>query len=450
MALAPDLDETRSVPAWRVKLAAFWRWWTGELAAAMPERIAALRGAGRVPVVALEGEELVMVEPRSAIGPDSRVALETLDAPRRRAAVQAMLERAGEARARIRACLAPGEALVRRVTLPAATQENLRQVLAFEMDRLTPFRVDDVYFDQRVLGHDAAAGTISVLLGVARREIVDRRIEALRALGLDVQGVTVREDLAAGSGSIDLMPTEQRGARETVRERAIRQGLMIAVLALFMTALALPVWRKREAVISVMPAVSRAEAEAKATDVIARDVERQVTDYNFLLGRKYATYPALAYIEDLSRLLPDNTWLQQLDLKQSGKLREIQITGETPSSSKLIELLQQSQVMQNARTSGTVTRGSVPGTERFMIAAEASPRVAPEAHGVLEGVALPAAPIANPGAPPQPAAVPAQVGAPPIQPAATAQPATPAVPAKVQVVPAKPDAKAAPSPAPAK
>src|SRR4051812_11639925 len=123
MALAPDLDMTRSPPAWRVKLASFWRWWMAELAAAMPERIAALRGAGRVPAVAQEGDDLVMVEPRSAVGPDARVALETLEASRRRAAVQAMLERAGESRSRVRACLPTTEALVRRVTLPSATEE---------------------------------------------------------------------------------------------------------------------------------------------------------------------------------------------------------------------------------------------------------------------------------------------------------------------------------------
>src|SRR4051812_20142002 len=214
MATVPDINPTRSTPAWRQKLAAFWRWWTGELSAAMPERLAALRGGARVPVIALEDEDLVLVEPRAAAGPDSRVALQTLDPARRRPAALALLERGGESRGRVRLCLGAHEALVRRTTLPAATEENLRQVLAFEMDRLTPFRVDDVYFDHRVVSRDAAAATIGVLVAVARREIVDARIASVRALGLNLQGVTVREELAAGSAALDLMPSEQRGARE--------------------------------------------------------------------------------------------------------------------------------------------------------------------------------------------------------------------------------------------
>jgi len=120
MATVPDINPTRATPAWRQKLAAFWRWWTGELSAAMPERLAALRGGARVPVVALEDEELVLVEPRVAAGPDSRVALQTLDPGRRRPAALALLERAGESRGRARLCLGAHEALVRRTTLPAA------------------------------------------------------------------------------------------------------------------------------------------------------------------------------------------------------------------------------------------------------------------------------------------------------------------------------------------
>ena len=60
--------------------------------------------------------------------------------------------------------------------MPAATEENLAQVLSFEMDRLTPFRADEVYFDHRVVGRDAAAATLAVLVAVARRDIVDSRV----------------------------------------------------------------------------------------------------------------------------------------------------------------------------------------------------------------------------------------------------------------------------------
>jgi len=422
MAAVPDISQSRAVPAWRLKLAAFWRWWTGEISHLVPERFAGLGGAGRVPVIAMEGEEVVLVEPRSGVGPDSRADFTGLDEARRRDALRALLERAGESRARARVCLEPGEALVRRVTMPAATEENLRQVLAFEMDRLTPFRAEDVYFDYRVLSRDAAAGLLAVQLAVARREVVDARVEKLRALGASVQGVTVREDLADGGAYLDLLPSDQRGEGESSRERLIQWALIGIVVLLACVALVLPIWHKRAAVISTFPLVSKARQDAEATDAIARDLEKQVADYNFLLTKKHANHPALAYIEDVTRLMPDNTWLQQLDIKPVGKAREIQLSGETTSSSKLIELLEQSRVLQNAATRGTETRGSQPNTVRFMIAAEPRPRTLPEATPVTE-LAVPVAPAAPQapvpaGAPSAPAAAPPTATVTPVAPPA--------------------------------
>jgi general secretion pathway protein L len=435
MAATPESTTRRTVPQWRQKLASFWRWWTGELAQAMPERLALLHGATRVPQVAIDGADLVLVEPRSAVTAEARVALDSLEPSQARSAVRSLLERAGETRGRARLCLVQREALVRRVTMPAATEENLRQVLGFEMDRLTPFRADDVYFDYRVASRDPAAGTLGVQLAVARREVVDARVDALRALGVSVQGVTVRED--AGSGQpLDLLPHEQRGQREGAHERTLKQALVVAVLLLFLAALVYPIFRKRQAVIALMPQVGRAQVEASSTDAIAKELERQVGDYNFLLSKKHGVPPAMAYIEDVTRLMPDNTWVQQFDMKQAGKTREVQITGETTSASRLIEIMEQSQLLKSAQTRGTITRGSQPGTERFMIAAEARPKAAPEPAPMGEPAPAAAAPKPQAATPP------------PAAPAAPAPAAPPPVPAKVQAVPAKPDAKSDPKAAP--
>ena len=433
MAANADISVSRSTPPWKQKLAAFWRWWTGELATLMPERFA--RGS-RVPVVAVDGGELAIVEPKSAAGPEARVAVSTLDALQARNAVRAMLERAGETRGRARVRLQRDEALVRRVTMPAATEENLPQVIGFEMDRLTPFRAEDVYFDQHVVSRDPAAGSIAVQLAVARRDVVDARVAQLRDLGVSVQGVAVGDDAGAG---LDLLPTEQRGERESANERLAKRALLGLVVVLLFVALLLPAWQKRETVIALHPVLARAEADAKAADALSRELERLVADYNYLLAKKHAP-PALAYLEEFSRLLPDNTWVQQFDLRSAGKGREVQITGETPSSSKLIELMEQSTLLQNAAPRGTVTRGSQPGTERFMIAAEPRPRPLPEPRPATEVAAI--VPTPPPAVAPPPVAPTAEAPANPAgdaqaagdgEPAATAAATDPAKPATARV-----------------
>jgi hypothetical protein len=51
-------------------------------------------------------------------------------------------------------CLANTKVLRQIITLPLAAEENLQQTLRFEIDRYTPFRADQVYFDYRIKARD--------------------------------------------------------------------------------------------------------------------------------------------------------------------------------------------------------------------------------------------------------------------------------------------------------
>jgi general secretion pathway protein L len=356
--------------------------------------------------------------------------MDALDNVAQRAALRRLLEGAGETRGRVRLCLAREESLTRRVTLPAATEENLEQVIGYEMDRLTPFRAEDVYFDQRVVARDSVAGQVQVQLALARRDVVDAKVERLRSFGANVQGVTVQDD-AGSSTPLELLPRELRAQGEGGTGRFLVPGLALLAGALFFVALFYPIWLKREAVVALHPILAKAEQEARSTDVVRTALEKQVTDYNFLAMRKQGSWPALAFIEEVSRLLPDNTWVNQMDVKTAGKNREVQVTGETASASKLIEIFEQSSVLQNAAPKGAVTRGSTPGTERFMIVAEARPRTVPPPRPLAE--------VADslPNAPPPPAP------APPVMQPPVADVEVPAAPPKGAV---PPPAKGGPPP----
>jgi len=415
-----------AVAPMRQRFSIFWRWWSGELRQFVPARLSsALGGTALIPLVALRDGEVVLLDARGAGSPSSPgVAMEALDNVGQRAAMRRLLESAGETRARARLCLAREESLSRRVTLPAATEENLVQVLGFEMDRLTPFRADDVYFDHRVVARDAAAAQVVIQLAVARREVVDAKVERLRSYGANVQGVTVQDD-AASPAPLELLPHELRAQGEFGRGRFLVPGLAILVVALLAVALVYPIWVKRQQVVALLPQLAKSEQDARATDVVRSALERQVTDYNFLASRKQGAWPALAFIEEVSRLLPDNTWVNQMDVKTAGKGREVQVTGETASASKLIEIFEQSSILQNAAPKGAVTRGSTPGTERFMIVAEAKPRTVPQTRALAEvAELLPNAP--PPPAPPPPPVADVEV----VQPGAAAPKALAPPPAK--------------------
>lgn len=434
--MAAVAETSRRPPAWRQHVDAFWRWWSAELRKLVPRGLGGLQGVVRAPIVALEGEELVVFETRgAAIAETSRIPLATLDPEGRRIALRNLASAAGLAEARVRLCLAREEALVRRVSLPLATEENLPQVLAFEMDRLSPFRAEEVYFDHRVAGRDALAGKVLVDLGVARRELVDTRVAKLREWGASIDGVVLADDVGRNNPPLDLLPETQRALREGSRARTLQLSLAALAAFLLMVALVFPIWQKRDNAIQLIPLVDKARQDAEATSKLAFDLERQVADYNFLLAKKHGAYPTLAFVEEISRLLPDTTWVQQLDVRTAGKIREVQIAGETPSSSKLIEIFEQASTLRNAAPRGTVTRGSQPNTERFLIAAEARPRPLPEPVPVASMPAVPAPAAPAPGAT-QPGTAPATGATPPG--------ASPPAPTPAPAQPAKPPAKLVP------
>jgi hypothetical protein len=150
----------------------------------------------------------------------------------------------------------------------------------------------------------------------------------------------------------------------------------------------------------------------------------------------------MAVIEEITRMSPDTTFTQTLDLKATGKVRELVIMGEAASASKVIESLEQSPLFQNASQRSQTTRGSQPNSERYHISTEIKPRPVPAAVlAELEPSPLPATPTAPvsvpipaadaksgvPASPVMPAQAPQQNGAPP--PAVVPPPANLPVPA---------------------
>jgi Tfp pilus assembly protein PilN len=80
-------------------------------------------------------------------------------------------------------------AVIRTAEFPATVKENLANVVSYEMDRITPFKSEDAFYDFRILGEDA--GKLTVLVAAARADVVQPYIDALKVKGISVRGVTV-------------------------------------------------------------------------------------------------------------------------------------------------------------------------------------------------------------------------------------------------------------------
>ncbi|MBK7079778.1 MAG: hypothetical protein IPH55_03205 [Betaproteobacteria bacterium] len=362
--------------AHRFGLPALWRWWLAELAGSTPAgpRAAVQRRRMR-PILAFSAEAAVVWVPRVNAGrlelvEQARIPLAgepATVAQAGRTAIDGLARRVYGgvvAPTRLRIALPAAQVLRKQLVLPAAVEENLRQAIAWDLDRHTPFPAEQLYFDAVVVARDARKKEIRVDWAAALRAHVDQALRQAQAWGATVVGVTPDTPVEGRpptlpASRLNLLPDEARP--DSAPWRRWQVWLPLALLACAVAAaVALPIWQKREAVLALMKDAEQARVQAAAADALRTEFERMTGDYNFALARKYGYPPAVQLIEDVSRLLPDDTWLLQFELKTSARakepLREVVLRGESGSAGRLVALLEDSKLFEQASPRSPMTK----------------------------------------------------------------------------------------------
>jgi general secretion pathway protein L len=464
-ALASLLPRLRDA-AHRTGISHFWRWWTAELAPLVP---AAPRGALQRrrarPVIEFADGEAVFWRPELVEGTLRLVRIGAVALTGDAAATQAArsaVAALGEVPTGTKApapyvvvALAPRQVLRKEMTLPMAVEENLTRTLAYDLDRHTPFRADQVYFDAAVVGRDLTRKTIRVDWVAALRSVVDGARRTAEEWGAAVVAV-VPGPASSSPPRVNLLPPEARARR--MRWRQWQVWLPTALVALGALAVVLvPLVQKREYAITLLRETEQARAQAEVADGVRREFERMQSDYNDVLARKYAYPSAVQIVDDVTRALPDDTWITQLEIKTTTKGKDVQrdlfLRGESANGSKLISMLEDTHRFEQAGLRSPTTKLQPGPGEVFDLGAQVKAGIVPASQTLSSTDAVPPAPPSPPQAvaPPAPAAGPRMTGtapgpnppAPP--PAAQATPPAAAPQAAVQPA-APPPAALAPPP----
>ena len=269
-----------------------------------------------------------------------------------RAAIDSLAGTSGASSAPRVAIALPGRQTLRRtLTLPAALEENLKQALAYDLDRHTPFKADELYFDAAIIGRDPARGEIRVDLAAARRGVVDHALQAVEGWGGQVVAVVPDVPAAASASRLNLLPEDRRPAAGSWRRWQVLAPIAL-LAAIALVGLTLPILQKREYAIALGRQVDTARAQAAVSEGVRTELERLTGEYNFALERKYAFPPTVQVLDEITKLLPDDTWLTQMELKTSSRgkeaQRELMLRGESGNAGRLITLFEESKVFAQA------------------------------------------------------------------------------------------------------
>ncbi|MBK8742489.1 MAG: hypothetical protein IPM02_24700 [Betaproteobacteria bacterium] len=338
----------------------FWRWWRGQLRECVPAGIGRwLSRLNVVPLAVPEGGGYSLYRFDGARW--QRVASVSGNSPETLAkALGDALRRAGAARFAV--SLPPGQFLAKNISLPQAAEENLRNALRYELDRHTPFKADDVGFDCCVVGRDDRNREINVNLVIAPKATISLAVAGVAGTGLLVTAVRPGFPDRA-TLPIDLLPHDDNAEGNLLRLGRWVPWVLLVLLGL--TALVLPIYQKRAQVIELQPQVNMAAQQAQAADILHQQLDRAQAEYNFVLQKRYAAPTALQLLGEVTRILPDDTWLQSFELRTTSKGREIQLQGETGVAGKMIELFEQSPLLTGASFKSPVTQAPGSQASRF-------------------------------------------------------------------------------------
>ncbi|KRE94888.1 fimbrial assembly protein [Frateuria sp. Soil773] len=369
--LRPQLDRVRR--AWRGSpLPGFFRWWGDELAALLPASWRAALRSGSTWFLLGHADGHWQLRHAGAAEPLARWS-EDAEPAAQRALLDSAVQAVDREDRRLALVLPASVALRRQLSLPLAAAQTLQQVGAFEMDRQTPFRVEQVHYAIRELAVPAPPGRLLAELVAVPRNVLDPLLARLQAAEIRVDAV----DVASGQGrlGVNLLPPGQAPRHVSTRRRL---NLALAAGCVVLLALVLGEWlhNRQQALAAMQTEVEAMRAEAQQVAALRQQWQDNAGAAGFLVQRKQSGVTRLAVLEELTERLPDTAWLERVSIDNSGQLG---FQGQSQQAAKLIDTLKGSTLITNPNFQGSIQPDPATGKERFYMVAQLRQPSAPAA-----------------------------------------------------------------------
>lgn len=341
----------------------FLRWWLAELRGCIPPRLQRILFRARNRLVYLLGDGVLTIRyfgngssrdlgqvavtdvPADVVASEVRQLTSTLDSSRRDLLLQ----------------IPTASVLRRMIDLPAAAEENLREVITFDMERQTPFTAEQVYYDARVVRRMPERHRIGVELIVVPRAQVDPAVAALQSWGITVNGIEVANP--AGAPRVISLAAQTPIAPAGRGQRIVTAAFAVVAVALVVALVSIPLYRQAETMEALSVEVAKAKKVADSARKTQEEIDHLTALDRFLIERKMARPPRVALLDELTRIMPDDSWLYRI--RFSGD--EVQTFGYSAAASNLIGPFDTSPLFKEPQFMAPLMRDPRVDAERFTI-----------------------------------------------------------------------------------
>jgi len=342
---------------------AFFAWWGGELRELLPSRWRSWFGGGADwHLLQHDGASWTLRRSGDA-EPLARWSGAAVD-PAMPALLADALRSVDREDLRLALLLPTASVLRRRLVLPLAARENLQQVMAFEMDRQTPFSVAQVYYAVHELSGAAPEGRFNAELVAVPRSTLDPLLTELQNMGITIDAA----DLAMEEGrlGVNLLPPEQRPRRLRPRRR-LNLALASACVLLLVLVLAQWLHNRQSSLAEMQTDVESMHGEAQQVASLRQQLQDNAGAAGFLVQRKKNSVAMLSLLRAATERLPETAWLERFSVDNTG---QIGFQGQSPQATKLLDALKDSPLITHASFQGSIQPDPTTGKERFYMTAQ--------------------------------------------------------------------------------
>lgn len=274
--------------------------------------------------------------------------------------------------------LPAGCGLRRGLLLPAAARERLREVLAFEIERQTPFAAADVLFDGRILG-PRDDGQLQVELVVVPRRQLAATTAGLGGQAQRLAGVDLSDEAGQPLG-VNLLPAEQRHALVDPWRRWNGLLALVALLALVL-GMAQLLDNRRTAALSLQADMATRETQARALSAQRQRLLDASEGAAYLRAQRAARQPSVELLDALAQRLPEGTWLEKVSVEGD----QLTLIGLSNQAAALVGKLEGAPQWSAPALSGALQQDSRLRVDRFTLVAKLATRAPPAAANAAAG-----------------------------------------------------------------
>lgn len=339
-------------------LGAAWRWWTGELKGLVPRRFGRGAPRRRKAVVLSKFGDGLTIELRDDGKSETIATLPPNAGPADLAPYFARIESAQRKGYALGYHLSPEKALTRTLGLPSVAEDDLRAVVRHQIDLVAPFPVERVSFDHAVIGRDYRTGMLETRIVIVPRKVIDSAVASLKALDLSPDYIDVE---GPRWGELNLLPVP--AAEKTRRSSRLNVWLLAANLVLLCLVVGLPILRWSLVEQELEQRLELAAAESRVVRALQDKIDTLEAEHDFFVEHQAAAQAPLLVLNELSTALPDDTWLEALQLRPG----EATLSGQSKSAADLIPILQQSPLFEDVAFDAPIVKDDKTQREKFRI-----------------------------------------------------------------------------------